>query len=132
MPTGPDPREPNGDDPVVKRRFRPSLTLMAWLAPVLTPLAFALLLLTGLVKTAEKVGKSLAGGRMLVDPVEMFVWGWMGLTVLCAGWLAWTLCSNARGALRILAFLMVWPALTAVLGAAGIAVGIPACLPVLK
>ena len=126
-----EPKEPVASESEEKRWYHPPYTLLAWLAPILTPLAFALLLWTGLVSYGTDLGSRVLGSRAIGDPIIMFMYGWMALTVACAGWIAWRFTARARGAKRIVAFLLIWLALTAVLGAAGAAAGLPACLAVL-
>jgi hypothetical protein len=120
--------EDQPDGGTAKRVYRPSLTLLAVLAPIVTPLLFALLGWTGLFESAEKLSKQF-GGSFLGDPMIMFMWGWIGLTIACGGWIAWRIVARIQGALRWFSFVGVWLIMTAVLGAAGAAVGIPACLP---
>jgi hypothetical protein len=50
------------------------------------------------------------------------------MTLVCGGWIAWLFSRGSRGAGRVLLFIFVWAASTIVLGAAGAAVGFPACM----
>ena len=111
-----------------KEPYRPPYTLIAWLAPIVTPLGFALLVWTRLVRYGTKLATGLLGTRVVGDPMLMFMWGWIGLTVVCAGWIAWRSSRRRRGAMRVLIFLLVWPAAAVVLGVAGGAIGWPACM----
>ena len=61
------------------------------------------------------------------EPMIMFMYGWIGLTLICAGWIAWRISARRRGAIRVLWFLLLWPLLASGLGVAGAAVGFPAC-----
>jgi hypothetical protein len=102
--------------------------LIAWLAPIVTPLGFALLQWSKLVSYETKLATGLLGTRVGGDPMLMFMWGWIGLTAVCAGWIAWRSSRRKQGAMRVFVFILVWPAATVVLGATGAAIGLPACM----
>jgi hypothetical protein len=109
--------------------FRSRYTLIAWLAPIVTPIAFALLIWIELIEHASKLASGLLGVSVSPsEPIGMFIFGWIGLTLVCAGWIAWRSSRTERGATRIFVFLLVWAAATVLLGATGAGVGVPACM----
>ena len=116
------------EEEISQRTYRPPYTLIAWLAPILTPLGFALLMWSGIVSYGTKIAAPVIKGAYTGGPELMFLWGWIGLTVACAGWIAWNASRKRRGAARVLIFLIVWPAATVALGAAGASLGLPACM----
>jgi hypothetical protein len=55
--------------------FRSPYTLIAWLAPILTPIAFALLVWSGLIDYAMKLATGFLGASVSPgDPMLMFMW----------------------------------------------------------
>jgi hypothetical protein len=107
---------------------RPPYTLLAWLAPVVTPLLFALGLWTGLVKQGMRLIGGVFGSQGPGEPVIMFMFGWGALTVACAGWISWRISGRWRGARRVLAYVLILPLLSIALGVAGATAGLPACM----
>jgi hypothetical protein len=120
------------DENAQKKRYRPPLTILAVLAPIIAPLGFALLAWAGVLKYVEALSKSIPGAGLFADPMIMFMYGWIGLTIICAGWLAWRVTAKASTLVRVLLFILLWPMFTATLGAVGAGIGIPACLPELR
>src|SRR5687767_3209088 len=117
-----------GGKSVPRKPFRPPWMLLAVLAPIVTPLVFALLEWTGVLGYAENLSKRIFGAGLLGEPMIMFMYGWIGLTAFCAGWIAWRVTAKASTPVRVLLFVLLWPIFTTTLGAVGAGIGIPACL----
>lgn len=113
-------------------RHRPPWLLLAWLTPVLSPLAFALAVWIGLVRFLEGLLQGVPALNQATDLTGLFFMGWLCGTALCGGFAAWiavkAICE--RPFTRIIAFCLLWPLCAGLQGTIGAAVGMPACAAV--
>jgi len=109
--------------------YRPPWLLLAWLTPVLSPLAFALLLWLGVMKFLGGLLSRAIGGGQSMDLIGLFAMGWLCGTAVCGGYAAWRAAKKISEERigRIAVFCLLWPVFAGTQAVLGASVGMPAC-----